>query len=146
MEAAVVVAVVGVIGSALVASLSYAFTKRHQLEAQWRESKLTHYRALLSSISDVAVDNSDNGAHKRFALAVNTVALVGPQAVVAAVLAFHEGIQRSNPKWSLELHDRLLTALVFEIRRDLDIRPRDDRKTFSYHLAGAPPKAIAGGP
>jgi hypothetical protein len=138
---AIIVAVVGVVGSVVAAALSYFFTKRAQREAQWRESKLSHYRALLSAISDLAVDNHDLEAHRRFALAVNTVALVGPQEVVEAVLRFHTGIQASNPQRTLELHDQLLTKVMLAIRRDLGMRPRDNASTFSYHLVGAPPKA-----
>ncbi len=138
---AVVVALVGALGSTIVAALSYLFTKRQQLTAHWRDAKLAHYRALLQSISDLAVDNADIEAHRRFASAVNTVALVGPQVVVDSVLAFHQGVRRTNPDWSLDLHDALLTRLVLEIRRDLGMRPRDDVKTFRYWLAGAPPRA-----
>jgi hypothetical protein len=146
MNQTLIVALVGLIGSVVAAALSYVFTKRQQLETQWRDSKLTHYRALLQAISDLAVDNSDADAHRRFASAINTIALGGPQAVVDALLAYHGGIA-SSQNGPRERHDQLLTQLVLAVRRDLDMRPKDNPGTFFYRLAGAPSqrseKAIA---
>ena len=139
MEPGVIVAVTGVVGSVLTAALSYTFAKRRQLDDQWRKSKLTHYRRLLSAISDLAVDNQAHQAHRRFALAINTIALVAPQAVVEATLAFHDGVKGSGTGKTIEEHDRLLSRLMLAIRADLRIRPKDDAGTFKYHLAGAPP-------
>lgn len=80
MNSTTLIAVVPVAGSILTAALSYFFAKRQQLGAQWRDSKLNHYKVLLAAISDLAVDNADQDAHNRFALAVNTIALVAHNA------------------------------------------------------------------
>lgn len=140
MEANTLVAVVPVAGSILTAALSYFFARRQQLGAQWRDSKLNHYKVLLAAISDLAVNQVDEDAHKRFALAVNTIALVAPQSVVQSLLAFHDAIRISNTNRTKEEHDHLLTKLVVEIRCDLGLRPKDDTLTFRYHLVGAPPR------
>lgn len=139
MDTNILLAVVPIAGGLITAAASYWFTKKQQLELQRAESKLNHYKTLLTAISDLAIDNLDHDAHRRFANAVNTIALVGPQSVVMAVLAFHDGIKMSSTDRSSENHDRLLTALVLAIRDDLKIEPEDLPATFSYHLVGAPP-------
>jgi competence protein ComGF len=140
MATEVMVAVITVSGSVLVAAVSYFLTKRQQREAEWRDSKLNHYKVLLSSISDLAVDNQDVEAHQKFALAMNTLALVAPQKVIKAMLAFHDGVKLSSEDRSLERHDQLLADLLLAIREDLGMKPKDDPATFRYHLVGAPPR------
>jgi len=134
----VLVSIITVAGSIFVAAISYFLTKRQQREALWRDSKLNHYKFLLQSISDLAVDNTDIKAHQNFALAMNTLALVAPQKVVATMLAFHDGVKQSNKERSIELHDKLLAQLLLEIRIDMKIKPKDDPKKFKYHLGGVP--------
>jgi len=138
----IVIAVIGVVGSAIVASLSYFFTKRQQREAEWRESKLNHYKVLLSAISDLAGDNPGVEAHQRFALAFNTIGLVAPQPVIDALMVFHDEIKASNPNRTVERHDQLLTRLIVAIRADLDVRPSDDPTSFRFHLVGSPPVGV----
>jgi len=134
------VAVISVSGSIVVAAISYFLTKRQQINAEWRASKLNHYKMLLSSISNLAVDNQDIEAHHQFALAMNTLALVAPQNVVDAMLAFHDGVKITNQTRNNEFHDQLLSKLLIAIRADLGMRPRDNAVKFHYHLVGAPPR------
>jgi hypothetical protein len=136
----VMVAAITASGGVIVAALSYFLTKRQQREAAWRDSKLNHYKALLSAISDLAVNNQDVEAHHRFALAMNTLALVAPQKVVDAMLAFHDGVKSTSEDRSAERHDQLLAELLLAIRADVGIKPKDDQTTFKYHLVGAPPR------
>ena len=141
IDPGILVAVLGLLGSVTTAAISYAFTKRQQLEAQWRESKRTHYQHLVSALSDVAVEGQDVAAWRRFVSAVNTIALVAPQSVVQAVLAFNDKIQNpnlANPVEQHEQHDALLARLMLAIRADLGITPKDDDATFQYHLIGIP--------
>jgi hypothetical protein len=134
IDSGVLVAVVGLLGSAMTAGISYVLTKRQQLEAQWRESKRTHYQNLVSAISDVAVEHGDVEAYRRFVSAVNTIALVAPQPVVQAVLAWND----RGEKATVDQHNELLTRVMLTIRADLGITPKDDAGTFRYYLIGIP--------
>lgn len=136
----IMVAVISVSGSIIIAAFSYFLTKQQQRENDWRNLKLDHYKNLLMSISDLAVDNEDVEAHYRFAQAMNTIALVAPQDVIEAMLEFHDGVKQSNENRSQILHDKLLATLLLTIRRDLKLSPKDKRNTFYYHLVGAPPR------
>jgi len=76
----------------------------------------------------------------RFALAVNTIALVAPQYVIDALMAFHDEVKFSNPHRSPERHDQLLNQLLLAIRKDIGLARKDQSDTFSFHLIGAAPK------
>ena len=142
MTKEVLVAIITVSGSVIVAAVSYFLTKRHQREAEWRDSKLTHYKNLLSSISELAMDNNDIDAHRAFANAMNTLALVAPQEVVEASLAFFDVVNISSKDKSKETHDLSLARLLLAIRNDIGMNPKDNPDTFHYRLVGAPPKTI----
>jgi hypothetical protein len=140
MDANVIIAVTTVTGSVTVAALSYFLTKRQQREAEWRVSKLNHYRTLLSAISGLACESPKAEAHQDFALAFNTIGLVAPQRVIDALVDFHNEVRVSNPGKTRERHDELLVKLILAIRTDLDIRPPDNPDAFRFHLVASPPK------
>jgi hypothetical protein len=59
---------------------------------------------------------------------------VAPQPVIEALREFQDEILVSNPDKNLERHDRLMSQLFYEIRRDLGISPTDDAKGFRVGL------------
>ena len=79
MEAAVIIAVISALGSIMAAVMSYHFSRKREIEADWRNQKLINYKELLSALSDAAIHGiNHNKAQERFANAFNTVALVAP--------------------------------------------------------------------
>ena len=144
MNEAIIVAIITAAASILVAALTFYFTKKHELAVQWRNEKMNHYKVLISSLSDLAVDGVDkDAANMRFALAANTIALAAPQYVIDALMAFHDEIKFSNPDKSPEKHDKLLKELLLAIRKDIGLAGGDDTKTFNFHLIGSAPKRTA---
>lgn len=126
---------------ALVAVFTFYLTKRHEIKAEWQKQKLNHYKVLISSISDLAVDGTDKEkANMHFALAANTIALVAPQYVISALMAFHDHVKFTNPNKSQEKHDQLLKELLLTIRKDIGLAKKDNLKTFDFHLIGSAPK------
>lgn len=74
MNSEILVAIIAATSSLAVAAVTFYLTKRHELSVQWRNEKLNHYKVLLSSLSDLAVDGTDkDDANRRFSLAVNTI-------------------------------------------------------------------------
>lgn len=143
MDSSITTAVITSSGAIIVAALTFFLTKRYEQLSEWRQKKLEHYKELLSAISDLAVDGIDKvKANKRFALAVNTIALVAPQNVIKALMEFHGEIKHSNKNRSLENHDRLLMDLLLAIRKDIKLTSKDDRTTFDFHLIGSSPKSL----
>lgn len=140
MQAAVIIAVISALGSIIAALVSYHFSRKREIEADWRNQKLVSYKELLSALSDAAIHGiNQDKAQERFANAFNTIALVAPQSVLQRLLEFHNEIRVGNPNASKEKHDSLLTALVFEIRKDLQMKPADDIGNFQFRLIGKRP-------
>ena len=119
---------------ALVAVITFYFTKRHEMNSEWQQRKLNHYKVLLSSLSDLAVDNSNKEAKTKFALASNTIALVAPQSVILSLMAFHDYLKSPRQDKSPNEHDVLLKTLLLEIRKDIGLSKKDNIKTFDFHL------------
>jgi hypothetical protein len=138
MDTSVFVAVITASGSILAGALTFYLTKRHQWKVEWQHQKLNHYKVLLSSLSDLAVDGTDKEeANQRFALAVNTTAIVAPQYVITALIDFHDEVKRSNPNKSPERHDELLKKLLLAIRKDIGLSRKEEKDKFVFHLIGS---------
>jgi hypothetical protein len=137
----IIIAIIGASATLFGAALTYYLTKKQQIDKEWRDAKINHYKVLISSLSDLAVDGTDkNEANMRFALATNTISLVAPQYVVTALMNFHDEVKFSNPNKKPENHDKLLIELLLAIRKDIKISEKDDPKTFKFHLIGTSPK------
>ena len=140
MDATIKVAIISAAASIIVASLSFVLNKSAERQDALQQRKLNHYKELLSAISDLAVDGSNKEkANIRFANAVNTIALVAPQNVIDALMAFHDEVKFSNQNRSSEMHDKKLNELLLSIRASLELPFKDDPSTFNFHLVGGRP-------
>lgn len=119
---------------ALVGVFTFYLTKRHEIESEWKKEKLDHYRALISSISDLQKESGvdKEKASENFALAFNTIALVASQAVISALIEFHK-------QWGTGYQEPL-KKLMLEIRKDIGLSKRDKQKTFDFYFVGSKPK------
>ena len=140
MDATVQVAIVSACVSVVSASWMLYLTKKAERRDRLQQRKLEHYEQLMTAISDLASDGVDqNAANERFNRAVNTIVLVAPQAVVQALMEFHDEIRVSNPTRTQEGHDKTLKTLILVIRASLDLPFSDDPVTFRFHLIGRKP-------
>ena len=141
MDTTITIAIIGASSSLLIAALTYYLTKKQQIDKEWRDAKINHYKVLISSISDLAVDGTDKKeANMKFAVAANTICLVAPQYVVTALMKFHDEVKFSNANRSPENHDKLLIDLLLAIRKDIKLSLKDNPETFKFHLIGSSPK------
>jgi hypothetical protein len=143
MNINVMVAIISAATSLIVAALSYYFSKKREVEAEWRKEKLQQYRYLLEALSANVEGISTPEANEHYAHAVNTIALVASQSVISALIDLRKEISYKNPNRSIEREEELLTKLMLEIRRDLRVKPKDDPTTFRFSLTGIPPKQRA---
>lgn len=121
-------------GALLVAVAGYVLTKRAEREAEWRKEKLAYYKEFVSSLSGAIANESTAEGQVRFSRACNDLLLFAPHRVIAALDCYWDEIGASNPSKSLENHDKLLSELFFEIRRDIGVRPKDQRHAFTVRL------------
>ena len=134
----VIIASIGLLASALTASLSHYLTKRYQLTMEERRIKEEYYKYFIKALSDVALNNKDNEAQKRLSEGFNSLLLFANPNVVEKLMDFHtfvkkENITKSSEDW-VKKHDVLLTSLIKEIRKDLY---KKEEKVFpQVHLIG----------
>ena len=138
METSILIAIISASASIIVAALSFALNKWAERKNSLQERRVVHYQKLLDALSDLAVDGiNKEKANQRFANAVNTIALVAPQYVIDALMAFHDEVKFTKTNRSEEGHDKKLKELLLAIRKSLDLPYKDDPSTFNFHLIGA---------
>ena len=141
------IASISLFASVLTASLSYWFTKKHQLRMEERRLKEEYYKIFIKALSDVAVDNRNDEAQKRLSEGFNSLIVIGSPPVVKSLMKFHDfarmenvEIPRDSNEWILR-HDELLRELIKEMRRDIHGKERDiDEYISNVHLVGRGPK------
>ena len=140
MSADIATALIAASGAVILAGATYWLTKQRERDAELRKEKLEHYKEFAVSLSGVIAGEATPDGQRAFALACNKLNLVAPQAVIEALQAFQQESKVSNPSPSRERHDKLMSALFYEMRKDLGISPKDNTETFQVGLwaSGAP--------
>ncbi|MCK5306830.1 MAG: hypothetical protein KAJ66_06810 [Candidatus Omnitrophica bacterium] len=139
----IIVASIGLLASAITASLSYYFTKKHQLKREECRLKEEFYRLFIKALSDVAIDNKDDDAQKSLSEGFNSLLLMANANVVSKLMEFHNFVKmenvvipRDSEEWTRK-HDDLLTELVKEMRQDLFGKGKNINRFFpKVHLVG----------
>ena len=123
MEIPLITALVSAVSALIVAGvgagLTYVFTKRREQEIEWRKLKLEHYRAYLTALSGVVSSRSTSENQISYADAVNTLQLVAPETVVAALYNYQDAIRFNNTAASVDSHNAALTDLLKMMRTDV---------------------------
>ena len=141
MAAEVATALIAASGAVVLAGASYWFTKKREREAELRKEKLEHYKDFVASLSGIISGEGTPEGQRAFARACNKLNLVAPQSVLSALQLFQQEIKVGNSSKSQGQHDKLMSALFLEIRKDLGVSPTDNENTFKAWLwaSGAPP-------
>lgn len=125
----------GILIACITACVTYWFTKAREREAELRKEKLEHYKALVSSLSGIISGEGTPEGQRTFSRACNNLNLVAPQSLVRALQDFQQ--EASNKNKTREKHDQLLSRLLHEMRKDLQLAPKDENVTFVYTLWAA---------
>ncbi|WEF23972.1 hypothetical protein [Paracoccus sp. S3-43] len=118
----------------LVSAGTFFFTKKAERSAVWRSKKLAYYEEFFGAASGIVGDATPIEAKMRFATSVNNLHLVGSPGVIKSLHQFIDEIAVSNDNRTQSKHDELWSALVWEIRADLNDPPSKDPLTFSARL------------
>lgn len=127
MAADIATALIAAGGATILAVVTYGLTKKREREADLRKERLAHYKDFIASLSGVITGEDTPDGQRAFARACNNLNLVAPQQVIQALQTFRDEIRASNTNKNRERHDQLLSRLLFEIRRDLGIWPKDSQ-------------------
>jgi hypothetical protein len=134
MAAEVVTAIITASSAVALAGTSYWFTKKREREAELRKEKLEHYKEFVTSLGGVINGESTPDSQRAFSLSCNKLNLIAPQSVLLALQEFQNEIKVSNTEKSLERHDKLMSQLFYEMRKDLQVTPSDDQNSFKVGL------------
>ena len=142
MNVSIYVAIIGVVAGLPTAAYTYAGTKRREREADWRKLKLEMYREFTTAMAGMAEGDASDEDKMRFNVASNSLHLIASNRTIGALEAFRREISASNQNRSLEMHDRLLSRLFWEIRHDLGDIPTGKPEDFKVKLytSGAKPE------
>lgn len=130
MNATLAASFIAAITALLVASATYWFAKRNELESDLRKERLAYYKSFMESL----IDTIDHGTHRAaknsvaFGRACNNLQLFAPPAVLSALDAFLAIEDKKSGNYETEL-----TLLLSAIRRDLGV-PRSKERHFRAKL------------
>lgn len=137
MAAEIITAFIAASGAVIVAGTGYWFTKKREREADLRKEKLEHYKEFVASLSGIIEGEATTEGQRAFSRACNKLNLIAPQSVIEALQAYQQEIKVSNPTRSNEQHDKLMSHLFYEIRKDMHIQPKDNEATFHVGIWAA---------
>lgn len=116
----IVVAIIAGLFSICVAIFGAVFINLNNVKLQTRKLKEDHYVRYIESVHNLAEDNKSVQALKEYTLHRDKMFIVASEKVVKAMLEYENVAVGKN---SSE-HDKYLTRLVVEIRKDLSIRDK----------------------
>ena len=147
METGVLTALISGSAAIVVAAVTYAFTKRREQEAVWRDLKLKHYQEYIAALSATVGARATPEVRARYADAGNTLSLVAPPEVLRALYAFQDEISLKGPAKDHSRHDARLTDLMRVMRADAQAGlPVSEESDLNFRLfASGPPVESAGG-
>ena len=135
MHLTIITTLITFFGSILLAGFTYWSTKSKEREAELRKEKFEYYKKFIESINETIEGDKTPDGNLKFAKASNNLMLMAPQSVIEALNQFRDEISISNSAHStLENHDRLLSTLMYEIRKDLKISPKDKKDQLRINL------------
>jgi hypothetical protein len=134
MSTDIVTTIIAASGAIILAGASYWFTKQRERDAELRREKLEHYKEYAVCLSSVLSGEGTPEGKQAYALACNKLNLVAPQAVLKALQNFQQATKDGNSSTTLEHHDKLMSLLFYEMRKDLGISPKDSAATFHVGL------------
>lgn len=134
MAVEIVAPLIAASGAIVLAGATYWFTKKREGEAELRKEKLEHYKDFVASLSGVISGESTPEEQRAFARACNKLNLVAPQAVIRTLQEYQQEIKITNDNKSDERHDRLMSRVFYEMRKDLQVRPKDEDADFLFGL------------
>lgn len=139
MNPALVAAVVSGLVSISAVFLSDLFGRRRDREGEWRKLKLEQYQEFTLALSNAVHRKVDDAAKRRYADAVNSLALIAPPEVLAALYAFQDETSYRNQDRSQSQYEQRLSTLFREMRRDCQPKPPKDSSDAIFRTMDIPP-------
>lgn len=120
--------------SILIGIWTFHKTKEAERESEWRKEKLKLYLKFVEALSGLTDCEITDQGRISFAKACNDLHALSPQNVIQALHEYQEQIRITNQSSTVESKQEALNKLIFEMRRDLKIKPHDNKSEFEMLL------------
>jgi len=117
----IIISIVGASTAILIAIVGAILSHRHNKDLQIAKLKEEHYVSYIAALHNLASNNRDIPHLREYTYRRDKLLIVGSERVVKAILLYEE---KAVGKAS-DLHDKYLTELIKEIRKDLKIRDKN---------------------
>lgn len=114
--------------------ITYVLTKKREHESDWRKLKFNQYQEFVLALSGIVRERATPDGQRRYADALNSMALVAPYNVLTALRAFQKETSYRNDRKNDEKHDFLLDTLLRSMREDVHLNQSSSNLSFSFHL------------
>ena len=143
MEAPIIVATISAATGLLASALMFFLTKKKERDAEWRRQKLDYYKEFLNALNGIATKPATGEDKIRFAEAANNIWLIGSPDVLVKLRAYLLETAKTTERQDFTEHDRLLTALVIEIRKDIGLTDASPVNGYNFILWSTNPREKA---
>jgi hypothetical protein len=119
---------------AIVGIWIFSKTKAAERESEWRKEKLKIYLQFIQALSCITDSEINDEGEIFFAKSCNDMHALAPFRVLNALHKYQNEIRISNTNSTPATKQVTLNDLLYEIRRDLKIKPSDKKNEFEMHL------------
>jgi len=127
---------VAAFGSLALAAITYYLTKQRERDAELRSESLAHYKMYVESINGIIGEQWSPEGSNEYARAFNNLHLFAPQAVIEALHEYQKELNSANPERTDEGQRKRYTDLMFQIRKDLKVKPKDNVRFEAWLWGG----------
>lgn len=124
----------GIFVPALAGVATLYLSKAAERESEWRKEKLRLYLNFVEALSGITDFEKSREGEVKFAKACNDLHALASANVIRALHAYQESMALSNKTSSPDDKQNALNLLVFEMRRDLKVKPKDKEAEFEMRL------------
>ena len=119
---------------ALVGVLTFYKAKEAERDSEWRKEKLKLYLKFVEALSDITDSEITDDGEINFAKSCNDLHALAPARVLNALHNYQDNIRITNINSSKESKQKALDCLIYEMRKDLKIKPSDKKDDFQMLL------------
>lgn len=121
MTTEVFISIIGATTAVTVSIVGAWLANKNSIVLQTRKLKEEHYVAYIEALHNLATEVKNKELTKNYVFARDKLFLIASEDVIRKILLYEEeAVGKAN-----NLHDKYLTELVKEIRKDLKIKDKD---------------------
>lgn len=124
----------GILVPAFVGIIIFYRSKAAEREAEWRKEKLRLYLNFIESLSGITDAEISIENEMKFAKACNDLHALSPNIVLDALHNYQDKMRTNNTQSTPQEKQEALNKLVWEIRKDLKIKPHENIAGFQMLL------------